>query len=85
MVQHDGRGMKTLELVEIIAGCVRKGCMGKGSRKYAAGTLAHFKYLLTANSVPGKTIKTLISCSPPFHSSDLDLRLVTWYRLVLFN
>ena len=58
MVRHDARGAKTLKLVAIIAGCGRKACLGKGRKKYAKGTLAHFKHLLTANCVPGRKVKT---------------------------
>lgn len=54
-----------MKMVEII-GCGRKVCTGKGHRKYATGMLARFKYSLTANSVPGKKVKTLL---PAPHSS----------------
>jgi len=74
-VWHDGRGQKTLKLVEITAGCGRKVCIREGCRNYAKGTLAHFKYLITANYVPGRSDKNLTSFSPPFHSKGLDLRL----------
>lgn len=57
-----------MKLVEITAGYGRKACIEKGCRNYAKGTFAHFRYLITVNSVPGKSVKNFnfLFPTPPF-------------------
>ena len=48
----------------------------KGAGKYAKGTLTHFRYLLSANFVPGKRDRNFNFLFPIVRFKDLYLRLL---------